>query len=485
MRGSIGGLICVGLACNAALVAAATEPAFVDQAAHQQLAFQVSSSSSPSSKVYTEDYWAAEEGVGHFSEWSKAQKRRFIDVVRSGDDAAIANWTVVMGNEGGDLDSMASALAWSYHLDHIHTENFDHDRATTVALLQTPEDALDLRPENKLALSNSNMSPGHRDLLTIDELPMSAEDLSKKIKGIVIVDHPLPLSVWRGAKVLSIFDHHIDRGVAQDATPRIFERTASCSTIVARTLLNEREKMGKGKEYHVPHEMLELILAAIALDSDALSTARSMPSDVETASRLLHLSRWKDQKLQKVMARLDEQMSKAKKSLDDLSVRDLLRRDWKGDLVHTPEGKPDIHLGFASIPISLDDQIERTLHQRITSWFDIESQWTNEIGADVSVALTSFKARDPDTGKKAKRRQIVLSVRSDKNIDEQQADELFEAIKKTVESHPVLEVDPWPKANQLARRQMVWEHSVAAGGRKLVRPIIEDAVGRWGLSAHD
>ncbi len=201
-----------------------------------------------------------EEGVGHFSEWSKTQKRRFIDTVRSGDAAAIANWTLVMGNEGGDLDSMTSALTWAYHLDHIHSDDGHEYHSNTIALLQTPEDALDLRPENKLALSNAKMSPGHRDLLTIDELPLAPEELATKIKGIVVVDHPSPLSIWSKAKVLSVFDHHEDRGNSPDADPRLFERTASCSTLVARTALDERRRAGKGKEYHLPHEMLELIL---------------------------------------------------------------------------------------------------------------------------------------------------------------------------------------------------------------------------------
>jgi len=59
-----------------------------------------------------------------------------------------------------DLDSMAAALTWAYHLSHSRPDT------PTVALLQTPMDALDLRPENKLALSNVKMSPGHRDLLS-------------------------------------------------------------------------------------------------------------------------------------------------------------------------------------------------------------------------------------------------------------------------------------------------------------------------------
>lgn len=39
-----------------------------------------------------------EEGVGHFSAWSKDTKRSFIDDVREG---KAQDWTIVMGNEGG------------------------------------------------------------------------------------------------------------------------------------------------------------------------------------------------------------------------------------------------------------------------------------------------------------------------------------------------------------------------------------------------
>jgi hypothetical protein len=50
--------------------------------------------------AYDDDptYWTAEEGVGHFSEWSKDTKRTFIDEVR---DGKASEWVIVMGNEGG------------------------------------------------------------------------------------------------------------------------------------------------------------------------------------------------------------------------------------------------------------------------------------------------------------------------------------------------------------------------------------------------
>lgn len=228
---------------------------------------------------------------------------------------------------------MTAALTWAYHLSHLPVPAFNgshtlHSHSIkAVALLQTPRDALDLRPENKLALRNVQMSPGHRDLLTIDELPLPATELAGQVKGIILVDHPTPRSVWSKARILSIFDHHKDRGVAPDAKPRLFEATASCTTIVAREMLNELESLPQ--EYHMPHEVVELILDAIALDSDGLNKATT--DDRFTARRLLKRSNWKSQKLLDVMNRLDEEMSRAKKDLDSLGVRDLLRRDWKGE----------------------------------------------------------------------------------------------------------------------------------------------------------
>ncbi|KAK0519957.1 hypothetical protein OC834_007205 [Tilletia horrida] len=465
------------------------------------------------------------EGVGHFSEWSIAQKTRFLADLKK-DSANAANWILVMGNEGGDLDSMASALLWAYHLTHNGTtstpEGPTHGgeprRAIqAVALLQTPEDALDLRPENKLALANAKMSPGHSDLLTIDELPLPPKELARKLHGLALVDHPRPRSLWAEGRIVSLFDHHTDRGDAPDAFPRIIESTASCSSLVAKYMLAERDKMKE--PYHVSHELLELALSAIALDSDGLTASITTHIDYSTASKLFDLAPGyhepaRPQSLTHIMKSLSKTLKTAKKDLGALSVRDLLRRDWKGDVVPTTaEEMPNIHLGFASIPYSLRDMIDhRTQSHAVAEWFDIESGWTEEIRADVSVALTSFKINvpkqklsqnqkrkhhkaskkgghdddddddDDDEWERVKRREIILVVRSDHRINDEQADNLFDHIVRAVESDTSLEVRRWDEAgdkDKLERRQMVWTHNRAEGGRKIVRPIIENAVKSW------
>lgn len=442
---------------------------------YSSTAYNATSTTFASGQIRPLDYWTKEEGVGHFSEWSKATKLAFLDDWVKGKGH---EWTLVQGNEGGDLDSMTAALAWAYHLSHSTLHHPQPRKA--IALLQTPLDALDLRPENKVALSNSKMSSGHRDLLTIDELPAHPKEIAKKIKGIVLVDHPLPLSVWSGAKVLGIIDHHSDRGVAPHANPRIFEQVASCTTLVARQMLDELEAIPKPPngpgEYHMPHELLELILDAIAIDSDGLNPKKSSTTDAQVSKRVLQRSNWHNESLAEVMDRLDKELGKAKRDLSHLSVRDLLRRDWKGDVVRTiDQATPDIHLGFASTPVSLDEQILRTEKRTVKSWFKVERRWTAEIHADVSLCLNKYKNR---RGKKV--REIVLTVRADHRINPEQADSLFKAISHALDERFDLKRHPKMKhSDGLNGRQMVWTHGDKSAGRKVVRPIVEEAVKRW------
>ncbi|KAH7076997.1 hypothetical protein BKA63DRAFT_511190 [Paraphoma chrysanthemicola] len=411
-------------------------------------------------------------GVGHFSEWSRAAKKAFLVDWQAG---KASEWTIVEGNEGGDLDSMTAALTWAYHLDHI-SENSSHP-IKAIALLQTPSHALDLRPENKLALDNSQMTAGHEDLLTMDELPEDPETLARKLKGIVLVDHAEPLRKWSHANIVSIFDHHKDRGTAPKAKPRIFETTASCTTIVARQMLDELEQLEE--EYHMPHELLELILSAIAIDSGGLTSDKTTKADIETSKRVLARSAWAKKDLEDVMEDLDDQLTSAQKDIDHLDLRDLLRRDWKGDLIDTPSPRtPTVSLGFASVPYSMDEQILKTDFKELFDWFAVHAAWTAEAGVDISITLNKYKQHHKD-GSKEKIREIVLTVRDDVRIDQDQANALFKVVKEALENNAEgIELTPWHRADELSNRQMVWTHKSDAG-RKLIRPIVEDAVSGW------
>jgi exopolyphosphatase len=132
---------------------------------------------------------------GTLSSWARSVKRDFLSDIRACAPAIRTNttsqseacakaseWSIVMGNEAGDLDSLTSAISWAFYLAH---ENMDDETSKgkgkkgkkgkhhnpkerpVVPLLQTEEDAIDLRPENKLALREyGNMRRGHADILS-------------------------------------------------------------------------------------------------------------------------------------------------------------------------------------------------------------------------------------------------------------------------------------------------------------------------------
>ena len=181
---------------------------------------------------------------------------------------------------------------------------------------------------------------------------------------------------------------------------------------------------------------------------------------------------------------LDGEIGDAKKELDHLSLRDLLRRDWKGDLVDTPSPRtPTVSMGFASVPIAFEEQIERTEWKELFGWFATHAAWTAQTGADVSVTVGKHKVKVKSDGvgtlKKKKIREIVLVVRDDVRVDDDQADELFRVVYEAIESDKNLNVKPWHRVDELGKRQMVWNHEYEDGGRKYVRPLVEKAIKSW------
>ena len=194
---------------------------------------------------------------------------------------------------------------------------------------------------------------------------------------------------------MAIVDHHADRNKSLKANPRIVEVAGSSTSLVARYMFERLEiKPGQFSTMHgkLPHELVELMLrtseghalrspteqsanssVTVAIDTSGLKKSQSQAVDVESAERLFALSSWQKEDMKDRLKDLDDELSKVKKNLDDLDVRALLRRDWKGDTVETKSSKyPRLALGFASAPVSLEEQIMRTPEGTSPEWFAIE-----------------------------------------------------------------------------------------------------------------
>ncbi|EFP80850.1 hypothetical protein PGT21_001486 [Puccinia graminis f. sp. tritici] len=454
----------------------------------------------------------AQEGTGVLSKWARESRSQFFSDITQN---RASEWVIVMGNEAGDTDSMAAAIGWAYHLSHV-----THNPQKAIALLQTVEDALDLRPENQLALERSQMSSRHRDLLTIDELPIKPFELSHRLAGIVLVDHNVPAPGWRQASLLSIIDHHVDQKLNLSADPRVLEEAASCSSLVADLML-ESEARGEhrvvsGEKYGIPTDLVDLMLRAIFLDSDALSSKKHYDVDKRASYGLFRLRKsyappdeyygkqsnvrgelsqasrryllddnqrhkWEKRELRKLATNFWAEMSEARGQLQQLDVRDLLRRDWKVNAVKTATIKyPYLTLGFASIPCSIQKQVERTPEQTVPEWFAIERAFTSEIGADVSVVLTKFKSEI--TGKAEREIMLVVAHGWGKRLTTLAATDLFLTLCKNIEDH-FEGLQEWARSDNkpLLPRRKGWIMTAKGRpmGRKVLMPLVLKAASEW------
>ncbi|KAG8727338.1 hypothetical protein FRC11_013462 [Ceratobasidium sp. 423] len=407
---------------------------------------------------------------GSLSSWARVVKRDFLNDVRACAPAIRANttsqseacakaaeWSLVMGNEAGDLDSLTSAIAWAFYLAHENMDetnlkgkkgkNHNPKERPVVPLLQTEEDAIDLRPENKLALREyGNMRRGHADILTIDELPLPPSEIAPYLDGIYLVDHNRLRSDWgeAGTKaVKGILDHHNDLGLHPDAKPRVIEPTGSCASLVVHEIL---QLWDKDKEDQVYDEQE-------CVDKTSLKQ-KQHPTDIPTEL---------------------------------------------ADFIPAPNASaPALHLGIASIPVSMRNQIARIGNHTPAAWFDIEKAWTKEIYADVSLALTSYREGgmgdepipsdsddddddedDNDPKKGTKRREIALVVQDGRRLTRPMANSLFQAIKSEIETAPELNVTVWTGGDLGGERRMVWDQWFRKASRKAVRPVVERAVEGW------
>ena len=86
--------------------------------------------------------------------------------------------------------------------------------------------------------------------------------------------------------------------------------------------------------------------------------------------------------------------------------------------------------------------------------------------------LTKFRA-----SKKVKRRELALTVRAGSRLNATQADHIFDVVSAAIQSN--LDVGRWigPAQEIPQGRYRIW--SSESGGRKVVRPVVEQAVRDW------
>ncbi|KAG8983425.1 Exopolyphosphatase, partial [Tulasnella sp. 427] len=271
------------------------------------------------------------------SDFLKQTKQQFLqDLEAKNAD----KWTVVMGNEAGDLDTLASSLAYSYLATNLQKDS-------TVALVQTRRADFYLRPENLYALSLANLDPAQADILCIDDISAS-HPLNTSLSKFVLVDHNTLEEAFVGTgKVVGIIDHHADDGNHLDAPFRDIEPAGSCTSLVARHFQNEWTP-----EAGVSKDVATLLLTGVTIDTGGLKDDDLVKPVDQNSARFLYLNSTVDDggsfQGEDSLKSLAKSLSEKKKDIGDLSTRDLLRRDYK-DAEYG-----GLQVGLSTVPMGLE-----------------------------------------------------------------------------------------------------------------------------------
>ncbi|WFD24576.1 exopolyphosphatase [Malassezia equina] len=215
---------------------------------------------------------------------------------------------LVVGNEAGDLDSVACAIAFAYLAQ-------GQDTVPWVPVVQTHRADLVLRPENLRVLAHCGIDPAH--LCCVDELPPLSASTS-----VVLVDHNRATGPFRDSKVVRMFDHHNDEHAHKDAQRIVYAPSAagSCASVLTTHLL-ERSKT-------IDRSLADLLYSAILVDTIGLCARVGKAQACDYAARdiLAPWSSWADSDAAKAW---HDVLQRAKNDVSHLSTPEKLRRDYK------------------------------------------------------------------------------------------------------------------------------------------------------------
>ncbi|KAL4399074.1 exopolyphosphatase [Malassezia pachydermatis] len=364
--------------------------------------------------------------------------------------------TFIMGNEAGDLDSAASAIALSYILNHdqsyfVHT--YRVPGGVYVPLIQTPRNALYQRREN-LAVYEA-VGIALEDLLCIDELgPLSTRRLGSAANvSLGLVDHAKLSEVWGDQHVVDVIvDHHEDEGAHMDAPLRIIyaptvHPVGSAASIVAMLAAQAQAETAQA----LPSGVADLLLSAIVLDTRNLRMqpdGKGTPMDVRAYASLLPSSSFYQANtsveaveavhpppsLTQSTQAWSDQLRQIKKDVSHLDTHGLLTRDFKTAQVQI--GQRSVHVGLASVPISLSSWLSQS-YRSLSTEFSVDTAraehewdvwWTSmawfmqEKHLDMAVVLASYSEAQADTQERKSRRDLAIAYRDYDHTRDSSAD---------------------------------------------------------------
>lgn len=384
--------------------------------------------------------------------------------------------SLVVGNESADLDSIVSALIYGWIQSSRLQAQRDND--FVIPITNIPAADLALRPELTALLRHADVKPD--ELITLDDVEMAS--LSPKWTSWTLVDHNALSGVLAqdySDRIAGVVDHHDDEGkVPADAQPRIITKSGSCSSLVVNhcreawdnisshsssigaAIAQDDSRLLNDSAYTATWsaQVAKLGLGAMLIDTN------NMTSEDKVTDHDLKAVKYSEARINiapNVGKDYDRdaffnEMSKSKTDIGALSLRDILRKDYK------EWEENGMKLGISSIvkPIeflsskseALVDDLLDLAHARELKLFAVMTVYTNDSG--------DFA-----------RQLVLLSIEDGKPVD------VAKKFSRSSSSELQLE-DSQQQLGSVSGASWVhlWEQRNLAASRKRVGPLLREAM---------
>ncbi|KAF2208531.1 hypothetical protein CERZMDRAFT_114511 [Cercospora zeae-maydis SCOH1-5] len=376
----------------------------------------------------------------------------------------------VIGNESADLDSITSALVYGY----IQSSQLESKRTGKlwIPVTNVPASDLALRPELTALLKHADIKPS--ELITLDDL--GSEPLPADKTEWTLVDHNSflgNLGTVYSSRVVAVIDHHEDENqVPTTASPRVITKSASCNSLVINHLRPSWQNLdsmvsstiGSAQEDSrliddFPYastwdaQVAKLALGSILIDSINMKAQEKITEHDTKAVRFLEAKINISHKFGKDYDRdrFFDEINDAKSNIDDLSLRDILRKDYK----QWREG--DVELGISSVV-----QNVQYLWKREEDLEEVVKKWAQEKERNLFAIMTAYNDVE------GFHRQLVLYALDEKG---KKAAEKFAGSAVELQLKDAVEGEGKQRKKGFMHYHFWDQHNLAAS-RKQVAPLL-------------
>lgn len=263
---------------------------------------------------------------------------------------------LVSGNQSCDMDSVVSAIAYSY----LFSKKYPSEQPY-LPLLNIPEDQLKLRKDIVLLLKSHSISPSL--LYFLDDVQKWSKLFSLARFDVALVDHCnlqgeilTELYSQNRLNVSAIIDHHEDENAFVNAKPRVIQTCGSCSSLVF-------DYWHSINTPDIDPGIIELLLGPLLIDTlnMSLKVEQGDVIAIQNYKEILENAGFPlDSEIHFAVdgsknnfERVYDTLKAAKKDLDGLAPYDIFLKDFKLFVFQTKSNEP-VSIGFSSIgkPIS-------------------------------------------------------------------------------------------------------------------------------------